>query len=161
MSRLRHFYTLFLLSFSFGIISCDWDDSMIYDYNPVVLTLQMPDKADQEFLSLLATDDSARQSTILTFQGKQYPLQLAPRPLRYYMPKFEGFQLVRDQQGELFLTFGELDGAKSYNEHFFIQWGNGKTDDIHLHRRFHYDSDIETQWTLNGKKTSHPIRIQR
>lgn len=141
--------------------ACDNEkENVIFDYTPVVLTLQMPDQAGQEWLKGLFNDAQKREATTLSFRGQTYPLQIAPRPMRYYLPSFQGFQLQSSKDGQLYLTFGELDGADSYNEHFLLRWYDGTSDDIHLYRLVN-QTKVEERWRLNGQKITFPIALSK
>lgn len=155
----------FLLAImALGLLSCDkiLNDRKIWDIGPVVVNVVV---TDVNGIDLLNPDNqnSFEPSRIKAlYNGKEYECNKLASQVgtKAYAPQFYGLQINKNRIYDTYsLSFGELDGAKSYsNEEVTIFWGDGTSDKIKFNRKFRWklngDPKISHEWFLNGKKVS-------
>ncbi|MDD2584982.1 MAG: hypothetical protein WCR61_05650 [Bacteroidales bacterium] len=146
-----------------GLLSCDkiLGDGTIWDINPVVVTVVVTDVNGVDLLNP-DNQNSLDTSGIKAFyNGKEYECNKLSAPevaTKAYLPHFYGLKIDKNRiYSTYFLSFGELDGAKSYsNEEVTIFWGDGSSDKIKFNRKFRWklngDPKSSEEWFLNGKK---------
>lgn len=96
------------------------------------------------------------------YKGKDYVCNEGIKS-KAYMPQFHDLQSYKnDYYGVNILRFGELDGAKSYqNESVTIVWPDDSSDKISFNRDFKWQSNgnpsVKQEWFLNDFKVSGGI----
>ncbi|MHC1779541.1 MAG: hypothetical protein AB9922_04840 [Bacteroidales bacterium] len=163
---------LFLGIVSLVLFSCDgiFGDRQIWDISPVVYIVQVVNTNGVDLLNPDNPGSIAASGIKAIYNGKEYECNKEQSALttKAYMPHFFGLKVTKNQyivNGTFFLTFGELDGAKSYSgEEITILWGDGTSDKVRFNRKFRWkingDPDISEEWFLNGNKVAgRAIRI--
>jgi len=157
--------------FIFGILalsllSCDKiiNDRMIWDINPVVVTLQVTNANGIDLLNPDNQNSFAAGNIKAVYNGKEYECNkgISNVNTKAILARFYGLKIDKNYTGTYNLFFGEFDGAKSYtNEEVTILWGDGTSDKIKFSRKFGWtilgDPDISEDWYLNGTKISDRI----
>ena len=122
------------------------------DWTPVTLGIYAYD-ADNH--SIVSAD---MPGMTLTYQDKTYTVQEAGEDFHDWtkaLPAiFYGFLAVTDGKGEPYLYFGEIDGARDYDEDIVLHWPDGSEDTIHYHCSNHREwptVDCNRYWQLNGQ----------
>lgn len=162
----------FLGIVSLVLFSCDGilGDRKIWDISPVVYIVQVVNSNGVDLLNPDNPNSIAASGIKVQYNGKEYECNKDQSTLitKAYMPQFYGLKVAKNPyvtNGIFILTFGELDGAKSYsNEEITIFWGDGSSDKVKFNRKFRWkingDSDISEEWFLNGNKVAGPaIRV--
>lgn len=153
-----------------GLLSCDkiLNNGKIWDIGPVVVNVVVADVNGVDLLNPENQNSLDTSGIKVLYNGKEYECnKLVSEVLtRAYMPHFYGLQINKySYHNSYILSFGELDGAKSYsNEEVTIFWGDGTSDKIKFNRKFRWklngDPKSSEEWFLNGKKVSdHLIKI--
>lgn len=129
---------------------------MIMDWTPVTLRIYVENQAGEDLLEP-GSETDILEGVTMTYRGETY--RLAPEPeTKYYLPDFDGLELMKDGDGRYYLYFGELDGAEEYNDDFTIVWGDGTSDVIHYKRNI-FMTTVSEKWKLNGSKSDMPMTI--
>ncbi len=162
----------FLGLVSLVLFSCDgiFGDRKIWDISPVVYIVQVVNTNGVDLLNPDNPGSIAASGIKAIYNGKEYECNKEQSALttKAYMPHFFGLKVTKNQyivNGVYLLTFGELDGAKSYSgEEITIMWGDGTSDKVKFNRKFRWkingDPDISEEWFLNGNKVAgRAIRI--
>ena len=148
------------------LLSCDEinNNRRIWDISPVVIRVQVVNTIGIDLLNPDNQNSFAASGIKAVYNGKDYECNKSVSEVntKAYFPLFYGLQMNKNtitNDGTYILSFGELNGAKSYsNEEITIFWGDGSSDKIKFNRRFRWklngDPDISQEWFLNGKKVS-------
>ena len=157
----------------------DMWDYPIVDWYPVNVFVRVQDKKGNDLLDPNRSGNYA-DGTTLTFDGTTYTVRELETgeywndiPTKMYLARMKGLRLVHDSlyvDGAkhlcYFLAFGEIDGAKDYDEDLTIQWPDGKKDVIHYKCWNHHitkqkdgswDIGCERTWKLNKKAADNPF----
>lgn len=135
--------------------SCENVPGMIVDWCPVEITIEAYDVDGNSIIS------PNMPGMTLTFQGKTYEVQEAPRyETKAYLAIMAGLiaRPVQGDQGKIegyILWFGEIDGAADMDEDITLHWPDGSEDIIHYHCSNHREwpePKCNRSWKLNGKK---------
>ncbi len=140
------------------IWSCNKGD-MIYDISPVKYMVKVVDGKGNDLLDP-TKDGSVDYGKIeVVYKGETYKITSdAEVPTKAYKPHFEGLKLIHHPYWECYvLSFGELEGAQSYDhDELLIDWGDETRDLLSFTRTFEWgkngEPEIEHQWFLNGRK---------
>lgn len=92
-------------------------------------------------------------TTSLTYQDKTYKVERSLT--KDYMPHFKGLYVDSSAIEKPYFCFGELDGAKNYDNDFIINFADGSADTIHFKRVHKGELNVNDTWTLNGKEHSN------
>lgn len=147
-------------------------DYPIVDWYPVNVVITVSDKAGNDLLDPNRPGNYAKGTT-LTFCGTTYEVQ-RDVSTKLYLAHMQGLQLKRDtlylsateKKYCYFLDFGEIDGAKDFDEDLVIRWSDGKKDVIHYKCSNHHitkqkdgswDIGCDRSWKLNKKAASNPF----
>ena len=129
---------------------------MIMDWTPVKLRIYVENQAGEDLLDP-DSEINMLEGVTMTYRGETY--ELVPEPeTKYYLPHFDGLQLMLDEDGRHYLYFGELDGAEEYNDDFTLAWGDATSDVIHYKRNI-FMTAVSEKWKLNGAKSDMPMTI--
>lgn len=118
-----------------------------YDYYPIVLNVYVTDSSETHNFFAENINDYASK-TILNYRDKNFVLNGLSKT---YMPHFRGL-FVDTTDKVPHLVFGELDGAREYDDNFVLSFPDGTSDTIHLKRVHNGGMNVVDQWTLNGKE---------
>lgn len=129
---------------------------MIMDWAPVILRIYVENQAGEDLLDP-DSEINLLEGVTMTYRGETYGLVPEPET-KYYLPHFDGLELMLDKEGRYYLYFGELDGAEEYSEDFTIVWGDGTSDVINYKRNI-FMTIVSEKWKLNGSKSSMPMTI--
>lgn len=136
------------------------NDGTNVDWYPVELMVYVQDQNGTDLLDPDTTGCIAEGSGV-AFMGSLYT---DPFETRSYRATLRGFSFRENQYG-WYLYFGEIDGAKDYDEDIVITWGDGSVDTIHYACSDHQVSSssitCSRSWTLNGLPTSNPVIITK
>lgn len=141
-------------------------DDPIVDYAPVVISVKV---LSPEGYSILNAQNTQNISAVYKdksyeCQSKESAMRNGEPTTRYYMPTFYGLVYQND-----YLLFGELDGAKNYNnEQLILHWGGDlKPDTITFSRsliaEFSERGDFwgYTSLQLNGQPVTGEIILRK
>lgn len=151
-----------------GLLSCDKNDDIVWDINPVVVTLNVVDAKGVDILNPENSNSIPLSGVKAFYNGVEYECstELMAVSTKAYLPHFYGLRAMKNTyNGSYYLQFGELEGAKSYlNEEVTISWGDGTSDKIKFNRKFRWksngDPEAHQEWFLNGTKVPNSsIRI--
>lgn len=112
--RIKHeslFVRVFSIWFACILSACSNND-IIYDYEPVVLTLKVQNAEGENLLSSSTAGNILNLAISVTYQGKNYPLQPFDETGRFWPGFWRGIILVDGHH----LEIGEFDGNLNYVE---------------------------------------------
>ncbi len=148
-----------------SVSSCDLLNrgDMIWDIYPVEYMVRLLDSDGNDLLDPLNENRIDVYAIEATYKGKVYLVSDGIIPVtKAYMPHFGGLTIsdyprYGDKVEGAVLVFGELDGAKSYdNEELRIDWGDGTYDVVSFDRDFQWGRNgspkVEHKWFLNGRE---------
>ncbi len=148
-----------------SVCSCDKPDNggddgpeggKIWDIAPVVYRLKVVNALGNDILDPSKDISIDYKAIEAVYNGEAYKIKTEPQT-RDYLPHFNGLELIYyTHLGHYTLTFGELEGAESYdNEELRINWGDGTSDVVSFDRDFKWgkkgDPEVSHKWFLNGK----------
>jgi len=155
---LKIFFAALLLS------ACDIEtDSPIVDWAPVNMRICVINNHKGDLLDP-ANSNNILDGATLTFLEKTYSVDYSLidkyEGAKAYLAVIKGFVLdtisVENQPDSInyCLCFGEIDGAKDYDEDIKITWGDGSSDIINYKCCDHKESKLSCKrtWKVNGNK---------
>lgn len=157
---MRKFSFLFALSALLLLAGCD-GGSMIVDWYPVEMKIYLQDAEGNDLFAPQSKGYCRADS--ITFLGNTY-FEVAdeePWPAsRAYLARLDGYRYLWGADGNI-LVFGEIDGARDYDDDITIYWSDGRRDVVHYRCWNHNElrGSVRREWKLNGKKCDSPITI--
>ena len=158
------------------------DDYPVVDWYPVNVILTVQDSSGNDLLDP-SVEGTFSHGTTLTFKGEKYGVQanlnggsVSEVPTKMYLAVMRGLQLCH---GELYisetekrtcyyLVFGEIDGAKDFDDDIMIKWADGSEDIIHYYCANHkvekqkddtWLIECDRSWLLNKKPAANPFQF--
>ena len=133
------------------------EDDYCVDWYPVDVNFYVQDPYGNDCLEPLS-NSYIGELLRLTYLGEDY---MYNPDTKFYMPEFSGLTITKNRAtGKYMASFGELDGAKDYDEDFIITFPDGSRRKIHYDRTVNHTSvKAEEQWYLDGEKVETPITI--
>ena len=157
-------------------------DYPIVDWYPVNVVMTVQDRYGNDLLDP-TREDSLVHGTTLTFQGENYGVQsnlngtaVSMAPTKMYLARIKGLLLchglIQISETETrtcyYLVFGEIDGAKDFDEDLTVNWADGSEDIIHYYCANHsikknsdgtWDISCDRSWKLNKKSADPPFQF--
>lgn len=163
-------HTLYLLLISLlcvtGFTACDksdngfdnGDDYVIWDFYPIELSIAVQDAQGNDLLNPETPGNIAKQGIKAIYNGKTYEKDAPISQTKMYLARFYGLQTMKSETGKHFLTFGEFNGAGTFNnEKVTIDWNDGTQDVITFSSKLTWESKndpvINRKFCLNGEDT--------
>lgn len=170
--KIKHllvFFMFYLLS-AIGFTACDETDTegydMIWDFAPIVLYISVQDADGNDLLNPETPGNIANQGIKAIYKDNIYEKDAPINPTRAYLARFMGLQTIKSEEGVYFLTFGEFQGEKTFeNEQVTIDWNDGTKDILTFSSKLSWKSKKEPvfdrKFYLNGKETEKPFIITK
>jgi len=157
-------------------------DYPIVDWYPVNVVMTVQDRYGNDLLDP-TREDALVHGTTLTFKGEKFGVQsnlnapsVSMPSTKYYLARIKGLLLchglVQLSETETrtcyYLVFGELDGAKEYDDDLTVRWADGSEDVIHYYCANHsikknadgtWDITCDRSWKLNKKEADPPFQF--
>ena len=158
------------------------DDYPIVDWYPVNVILTVQDRNGNDLLDP-SREDTFAHGTTLTFKGEKYGVQsnlnggsVSQAPTKMYLARMRGLLLEQgqvwfsetEQRTCYYLVFGEIDGAKDFDDDLVVKWPDGSEDVIHYYCADHkvkrkadgsWDISCDRSWKLNKKAATTPFQF--
>ena len=139
-----------------------------WDVYPINIDIYVQDSEGNDLLSSSNANNILKDSIYVAYDGLEFPLgkDMSEEVMtRAYMAVLSGLKLLK-YGNEHYLTFGEFDGAKDWDDTFEIYWGDNSKDVIRFQRDFEWAIDgspkIKSEALyLNGKKVEDKMVIIR
>ena len=148
---------LFLAVLTLTVTGCF---GRIVDWNPVELEICIQDRNGNDLLDP-SSQKFIGEDISLTYKEEEYRYS---KPTKYYMPDFYGLKIINSYRdsNKYCIRFGELDGAKGYDEDFLLKLPDGTVRTIHYHRRISnlIVPKAHQQWYLDSDRVDLPITIE-
>lgn len=128
------------------------DDDLIVDWSPIKLKFFVVEYGLKTNYVADNYNDIIH-TTSLTYQGKTYKVERSLS--KDYMPHFKGLYVDSSAIERPYLCFGELDGAKNYDDDFIINFSDGSADTVHFKRVHKGELDVRDTWILNGNEQTN------
>ncbi len=147
--------------FSTPLLLASCNDT-IWDIAPVEYHVQVLDAEGRDLLNPETPGAIDHQAVEVIYDGKSYTLQ--ETSTQEYLPYFYGLAIGYYYPADGYrLIFGELEGAKSYdNQQLLIRWGDGTEDVVSFTRKYRTKCNgspkIDETWYLNGERYSKETR---
>lgn len=109
----------------------DNEDDLIWDFAPIVLYISVQDAQGNDLLNPLTKGSIANQGIKAIYKGQTYEKDVPVERTRAYMAYFAGLQTEINKDGKYYLTFGEFNGDRTFdNEKVEIDWNDGKEKSV-------------------------------
>lgn len=137
------------------------EENLIWDFAPIVLRISVQDAQGNDLLNPLTPGSIAYQGIKAVYKGKTYEKDVLPANMtRDYMAYFSGLQTRISQDGKYFLTFGEFNGDKTFeNEEVKIDWNDGTASVITFSSKLTWKSKSDPvfnrKFCLDGKEIDY------
>lgn len=147
---------LFLYAISF--ISCESEESMMWDFYPIVLQISVQDAQGNDLLNPETEGSIANQGIKAIYRGEIYQKDESIDRTRAYQASFQGLQTSQSENdGLYYLTFGEFNGDETFRkEEIVIDWNDNTSDKISFSNRLTWATKnkpvIKREFYLNGKE---------
>lgn len=162
---------LLLLLITISLCSCDelpFGNDVIWDVSPVEVNIYVQDSQGNDLLSSSFEGNILKDSIYVEYGGIKFPIGVdmsEETMTRAYLAVLTGLKL-RKYGNENYLSFGEFDGTKDWNDVCSIHWGDGTSDNIRFVRDFKWALDgspkvKESAFYLNNEKVKGKIIIIR
>ena len=158
------------------------DDYPVVDWYPVNVIITVKDSQGNDLLDP-SREGSFAHGTKLTFKGETYGVQsilnttsTEEAQTKMYLARMRGLQLAhgqvwfseQEQRTCYYLVFGEIDGAKDFDDDLVVKWPDGTEDVIHYYCGEHkvkrkadgtWDISCDRTWKLNKKAADNPFKL--
>ena len=158
------------------------EDTPLVDWYPVNVFITVEDRAGNDLLDP-TREDAFVHGTVLTFLGQKYGVEahldnvsVSMTPTKAYLARMRGLQLnygevaysETEKKTCYYLSFGEIDGAKDFDDDLFLKWADGSEDVIHYYCADHKAEwqkdgslliDCKRSWQLNKQSATNPFRL--
>lgn len=162
--KTKHLLVFFLSSLlcTVGFTACDeidtGGDDMIWDFYPIVLYISVQDADGNDLLNPDTQGSIANQGIKAIYKETIYEKDAPVSQTRAYLAHFRGLQTIKSNEGVYFLTFGEFQGEKTFdNEQVTIDWNDGTKDVLTFSSKLSWKSKKEPvfdrKFCLNGNET--------
>lgn len=161
IKHLLAFFMFYLLS-AICFTACDEldteGDDMIWDFAPIVLYISVQDADGNDLLNPETPGNIANQGIKAIYKDNIYEKDAPINSTKAYLARFMGLQTIKSKEGVYFLTFGEFQGEKTFeNEQVTIDWNDGTKDILTFSSKLSWKSKKEPvfdrKFCLNGKET--------
>ena len=157
-------------------------DTPIVDWYPVNVFITVHDSAGNDLLDP-TREGAFVHGTVLTFLGQKYGVEsnlnyasVSMAPTKAYLARMRGLLLnygevaysETEKRTCYYLSFGEIDGAKDFDDDLLIKWPDGSEDVIHYYCADHkvekqkdgtWLIDCKRSWQLNKQAATTPFRL--
>lgn len=153
--------TVLLFFFTAGFTACDNGDMRIWDIYPIVLSISVQDAQGNDLLNPETPGSIAHRDIKALYQGKTYEKDSVVYPTRAYLAQLKGLCIWKGENGLYYLTFGEFDGARTFdNEQVVIDWNDGTEDVLAFSSKLYWnwkkEPVIDRVFFLNGVEIASP-----
>lgn len=149
-----------------GLTSCNNsnENDKIWDFTPIVLYISVQDAEGNDLLNPDTPGNIADEKIVAQYGGKTYEKDIPVNQTRAYLAHFNGLQTYKNKNGKYFLTFGEFQGEKTYNnEQVIIKWNDNTESIIAFSSKLTWDSEDEPvfnrKFSLNGEQINEDSPI--
>ena len=162
-----------IISMATAFSSCDFfkvdPGEQVWDVAPILIQFEVKDMDGKNLVKPDRKGLINGKRVKAIWQETEYYLDSADTAVetKAYKPYFIGLAThdvissetnyeVYPYKYTLGIVFGELDGAKDYDNDLVIDWGDGKKDIFHIYRKFEWgpngEPQVDGRITLNGEE---------